>query len=123
MYIHTLIRKVINKVENNFSKQNISSLPNTKVESSDNVFFKKQIMFELCVGVESCISITSVAKEISWQFIEMIKYHYGKNWNSSSFKHVCSGHVQVLEIDFKVIEKCYGTIACNKKTAEALLIK
>ena len=123
MYILILIRKVINKVENNFSTQNISSLPNTKVKSSDNVPIEKQMMFELCVGGESCISITSVTKEISWQFIERIKYHYGKNWNSSSLKHVCSGHVQILEIDFKAIEKCYGTIACNKKTAEAILIK
>ena len=65
MYILTLIRKVINKVENNFSTQNISSLPNTKVKSSDNVPIEKQMMFELCVGGESYISITSVTKEIS----------------------------------------------------------
>ena len=36
MYILTLILKVINKVENNFTKQNVSHLPNTGVNSKIN---------------------------------------------------------------------------------------
>ena len=36
MYVLTLILKVINKVENNFIKQNISHLPNTGVNSKEN---------------------------------------------------------------------------------------
>lgn len=36
MYILTLILKVINKVENNFTKQNVSHLPNTGLNSKIN---------------------------------------------------------------------------------------